>query len=157
MTDFSLSVGIIGRRSGQTGIPTGIPTKCRDSSCSYRTAPIITLMSKSKSPVDEIKKKAFEAEVAEAIRTVYDPELPVNVYDLGLIYDIDIDTDAGTVSVRMTLTSPACPVAGELPEQVRSAIGKAVRWATDVDVEVVWDPPWTPDCMSDAARLELNL
>lgn len=107
--------------------------------------------------MDEIKKKALEAEVAEAIRTVYDPELPVNVYDLGLIYGIDIDTDAGTVSVRMTLTSPACPVAGELPGQVRSAIGKAVRWATDVDVEVVWDPPWTPDCMSDAARLELNL
>lgn len=112
---------------------------------------------KDESPVDGIRRKVLEAEVVEAIRTVYDPELPVNVYDLGLIYSIDIDMDAGTVFVHMTLTSPACPVAQELPAQVRATVGRVVRWTTSVDVEVVWNPPWTPELMSEAARLELNL
>lgn len=108
------------------------------------------------SPVDKIRRQVLDADVVEAIRTVRDPELPVNVYDLGLIYGVDIDMDSGAVSVRMTLTTPACPVAGELPGQVRAAVGR-IRWTTDVDVEVVWDPPWTMDRMSEAARLELNL
>ena len=102
-----------------------------------------------------IKPQALEARVIEMLRTCYDPEIPVDIYALGLIYDIDIDA-AGVVNVRMTLTSPACPVAGSLPPEVESKV-RAVDGVTDANVEVVWDPPWTPDRMSEAAKLELNM
>ena len=97
----------------------------------------------------------LEARIIAAIRTVYDPEIPVNIYDLGLIYGLDISADAA-VSVRMTLTAPGCPVAGILPDQVASAV-RAVDGVTDAHVELVWDPPWSQDCMSDEARLTLGL
>ena len=97
----------------------------------------------------------LESRIIAAIRTVYDPEIPVNIYDLGLIYGLDIDADAA-VSVRMTLTAPGCPVAGILPDQVASAV-RAVDGVTDAHVELVWDPPWSQDCMSDEARLTLGL
>jgi FeS assembly SUF system protein len=93
--------------------------------------------------------------VIEAIRSVYDPEIPVNVYDLGLIYTLDIDENSA-VSVTMTLTAPGCPVAGVLPGQVESAI-KAVEGVCDAHVQLVWDPPWDRDCMSDEAKLALGL
>ncbi|MCH8251281.1 MAG: DUF59 domain-containing protein [Planctomycetes bacterium] len=111
-------------------------------------------MPTEKSPVDEIKAKAIEADVIEAIRTIFDPELPVNIYDLGLIYGIDVAPD-GVVSVRMTLTAPTCPVAESLPPAVEVKV-KSVASVTDAKVELVWDPPWTPERMSEAARLELN-
>ena len=103
----------------------------------------------------EIKGDTLEERIVSAIRTVYDPELPVNVYDLGLIYSIEQEK-AGSVCIQMTLTAPACPVAGTLPGMVEQAVARL----DDVDtvcVELVWDPPWTRDCMSDAARLELGL
>lgn len=98
---------------------------------------------------------SLEARVIAAMRTVYDPEIAVNIYDLGLIYGLDINAHA-EVSVRMTLTAPGCPVAGILPEQVASAI-RAVDDVTAAQVELVWDPPWSQDCMSDEARLTLGL
>ncbi len=110
----------------------------------------------SDSPIDKIKKDALESSIVELLRTVYDPELPVNLYDLGLIYGIDADPNTGKVAIRMTLTSPACPVAGELPAQVQAKANE-VDGVTEATVELVWDPPWTPDRMSEAARLELNM
>ena len=92
--------------------------------------------------------------IVEAIRTVYDPEIPVNVYDLGLIYAIDIDAER-RVHVRMTLTAPGCPAAGILPGQVATAIGE-VEGVEDVDVQLVFDPPYHRDMMSDEAKLELG-
>ncbi len=97
---------------------------------------------------------AIEAEVIEAMRLVYDPEIPVNIYELGLIYDIDVD-EYGFVDVDMTLTSPACPVAGSLPGEVEAKI-RQVEGVTDVHVELVWEPPWTFDRMSEEAKLELG-
>ena len=93
--------------------------------------------------------------VIETIKTVYDPEIPVDIYELGLIYDIDI-TAEGKVDIKMTLTSPGCPVAAFLPRQVELKI-RTIDSVTDVSVEIVWDPPWSPDRMSEAARLELNM
>ncbi len=90
-----------------------------------------------------------------AIQTVHDPEIPVNIYELGLIYTSEIAAD-GTVDIKMTLTAPACPVAGILPVQVAEAVAK-VDGAGEVHVEVVWDPPWDPSMMSEAARVELDM
>lgn len=93
--------------------------------------------------------------VVAALRTVFDPEIPVNVYDLGLIYGLEV-SDSGAVAVRMTLTAPACPVAGTMPGLVESAVRRA-DGVTDVHVELVWDPPWSKDRMSDEAKLQLGL
>ena len=103
----------------------------------------------------EISGDTLEERIVSAIRTVYDPELPVNVYDLGLIYSIEQE-NAGRVCIQMTLTAPACPVAGTLPGMVEQAVARLDE-VDAVCVELVWDPPWTRDCMSDAARLELGL
>lgn len=92
--------------------------------------------------------------VVEACRTVYDPEIPVNIYDLGLVYTVAID-EAGDVSIAMTLTAPGCPVAGDMPGWVADAVS-AVPGVREVDVELVWDPQWGMDMMSDEARLELG-
>ncbi len=96
-----------------------------------------------------------EDELIQAIATVYDPEIPVNIYELGLIYAVDIHDD-GRVKVEMTLTAPACPSAQELPEQVHEAL-MTVPGVTSVEVETVWDPPWDPSRMTDEARLQLNM
>src|SRR2546422_10808716 len=101
-----------------------------------------------------INKLMLEGEIVEAMRTVYDPEIPVNIYDMGLVYDIDIQPD-GFVKVTMTLTSPMCPVAGTLPPEVEQKV-KDVPGVKDAQAEVVWDPPWNIDMMSEAARLELG-
>ena len=93
-------------------------------------------------------------QVVEACRTVYDPEIPVNIFDLGLVYTILID-DENAVKVMMTLTAPGCPVAGEMPGWVAEAI-EPVAGVKQVDVDLVWDPPWGMDMMSDEARLELG-
>jgi FeS assembly SUF system protein len=95
------------------------------------------------------------AQVVEALKNVFDPEIPVNIYELGLIYGLDITPD-GNVHVRMTLTTPSCPVAGSLPGEVESVV-RGVDGVNDCDVELVWDPPWTPENLSEAAKLELGL
>jgi FeS assembly SUF system protein len=110
--------------------------------------------SPERSPIDQIKANDLEARITEALRLVYDPEIPVNIYDLGLIYKIDTDA-AGNVAVVMTLTSPACPVAGTLPGEVEQRV-KSVQGVASAKVDVVWDPPWGPDRMSEAAKLELG-
>ena len=101
------------------------------------------------------KDEQLRNDIVRALRTVHDPEIPVNIYDLGLVYNIEFD-DAGSVQILMTLTSPACPVAGMLVTQVENKV-KTVEAVSDAHVELVWDPPWTVDRMSEAARLELNL
>jgi len=106
------------------------------------------------SPIDQIRNQALEAQVTEVLRTVFDPEIPVNVYDLGLIYGIEIEP-GGVVRVRMTLTSPACPVAGTLPPEVEAKL-KKIDGVSDAKVEIVWDPPWTHERMSEAAKLQLG-
>lgn len=98
---------------------------------------------------------AMEAEVIEALQTIYDPEIPVNIYELGLIYGIDV-TPEGNVAIQMTLTAPACPVAGTLPGEVEARV-RDVAGVRDVKVELVWEPPWSQDRMSEAAKLQLGL
>ncbi len=93
--------------------------------------------------------------VIAALRGIRDPEIPVNIYDLGLIYGLDIDAD-GNVAIRMTLTTPACPVAEAMPCEVECAV-RAVPGVASVRVELVWDPPWTRDRLDDFTRLELGL
>jgi len=93
--------------------------------------------------------------VLQAVRKCYDPEVPVNIYEMGLIYDLRVD-DAGAVAIRMTLTSPNCPVAGSLPRDVETKV-KAVEGVTAVQVELTWDPPWHPGLMSEAAKLALGM
>ncbi len=106
-------------------------------------------------PDGETEPALNEDAVINAIGTVYDPEIPVNIYELGLIYLIDI-SDEGHVKVEMTLTAPGCPSAQELPVQARDAI-MAVPGVTGCDVDTVWDPPWSPDRMTEEARLALNM
>ena len=97
----------------------------------------------------------LEKKIVDVLRTCYDPEIPVNIYELGLIYNVDIQPP-GVVRIRMTLTSPMCPVAGSLPPEVEAKV-RNVPGVTSATVEVVWDPPWTPDMMSASAKLQLNM
>ncbi|MBS0560141.1 MAG: SUF system Fe-S cluster assembly protein [Proteobacteria bacterium] len=106
-------------------------------------------------PEGETPPKPTEDAVIAAIAEVYDPEIPVNIFELGLIYAVEID-DAGAVKVEMTLTAPGCPSAQELPVQVHDQV-MTVPGVSDCDVEVVWDPPWHPGRMSEEARLQLNM
>ena len=99
--------------------------------------------------------QALEADIIKTLRTIYDPEIPVNIYDLGLIYKLTVN-ELGDVKVDMTLTTPACPVAQSFPGRVEAEI-RAVEGVNEVTVELVWDPPWTQDNMTEAARLQLGL
>jgi FeS assembly SUF system protein len=101
-------------------------------------------------------RRATRDELVAAIRNVYDPEIPVNIYDLGLVYGLDIDETDGSVSIAMTLTAPSCPVAGELPQQVAEVVA-TVPGTGVVSVALVWDPPWTMEQLSEDAKLLLNL
>ena len=103
----------------------------------------------------QTEPKPTEEALIAAISNVYDPEIPVNIYELGLIYTIDINDD-GRVKVEMTLTAPACPSAQELPVQVQDAV-MSVPGVIDCEVETVWDPPWDPSRMTEEARLQLNM
>jgi FeS assembly SUF system protein len=97
----------------------------------------------------------LEQKVVKVLRTIHDPEVPLNIYDLGLVYGLDV-APSGAVTIRMTLTSPACPVAASFPAEVESRVRK-LAGVSDVQVELVWDPPWTHDRLSDAAKLSLGL
>ena len=94
-------------------------------------------------------------QIIEEMRKIYDPELPVNIYDLGLIYDIQLKDEKYAI-IKMTLTTPNCPVAESLPKEVKEGVMQ-VEGIEDVDLELVWDPPWSKEMMSEAAKLELNL
>lgn len=104
---------------------------------------------------DAAKTDALKPAIVRAISTVFDPEIPVNIYELGLIYDIAVDA-SGVAGIRMTLTAPGCPAAQSLPVEVASKV-KAVPGVTDAKVDVVWEPAWDKDRMSDAAKLQLGL
>jgi FeS assembly SUF system protein len=97
----------------------------------------------------------LENDIVNVLCTVYDPEIPVNIYDMGLIYGIDISAD-GKVAVRMTLTTPHCPAAQSLPAEVEEKV-RGVKGVDEAKVEIVWEPPWTPERMSEAAKLELGI
>jgi FeS assembly SUF system protein len=97
----------------------------------------------------------LENDIVEALKTVFDPEIPVNIYELGLIYDILVD-GSNLVGIRMTLTAPACPAAQSLPVEVKNKVGQ-IPGVTEVVVDVVWDPPWDRDRMSEAAKLQLGM
>ncbi len=101
------------------------------------------------------KTEGLEAEIVRVLRTVYDPEIPVDIYELGLIYKVDIQ-DGGAVDIQMTLTTPACPAAGTLPPEVEAKV-RNVQGVRSTTLEVVWDPPWEPSMMSEAARLTLGM
>ncbi len=98
----------------------------------------------------------LEEKILTALKGVYDPEIPVNIYELGLIYEVKL-TAANDLFVKMTLTAPGCPVAGQMPGMVQASIEEHVPEARAIDVELVWDPPWTKDRMSEAARLETGM
>ena len=106
-------------------------------------------------PDGEIAPKLTEESIIAACATVYDPEIPVNIYELGLIYAVEIGDD-GKIKIEMTLTAPACPAAQELPEQVKQAV-LAVPGVAECVVETVWEPPWDQSRMSEEARLQLNM
>ena len=91
----------------------------------------------------------------DALRTCFDPEIPVNIYELGLIYDVHVDS-TGMVTIKMTLTSPHCPAAQSLPAEIEGKV-KVVPGVTDVKIDIVWEPPWDPSKMSEAARLQLGM
>ena len=110
---------------------------------------------KNRTENDSSTATDIEQKVIEVLRTVYDPEIPVDIYELGLIYDIDIDAGSN-VAVKMTLTSPMCPVAGSLPPEVEHKVA-GVEGVRDVRVDLVWDPPWDKEMMTLEAKLRLNL
>lgn len=107
---------------------------------------------------NEARQPASELEthIIEALKTVYDPEIPVDIYELGLIYELDANPDTGHVSVLMTLTAPGCPVAGAMPGWVQEAV-ESVEGVKSCEVEMAWEPPWNPDMMSMRAKLQLNM
>lgn len=104
---------------------------------------------------DPLKTLEIKPKVIEALSSVYDPEIPVNIFELGLVYDIIVDS-AAIVGVKMTLTAPACPAAQTLPVEVRQKV-RQIPGVSDARVEIVWDPPWSKDRMSDAAKLQLGM
>ena len=104
---------------------------------------------------DDARTAELKPAIVDAIRTVYDPEIPVNIWELGLIYDVIVDA-SGVAGVRMTLTAPGCPAAQSLPVEVSEKV-KAVPGVTDAKVDVVWEPAWSKDRMSDVAKLELGM
>ena len=106
--------------------------------------------------VEQTIEKTVEEEVIDVLKTVYDPEIPVDIYSLGLIYNIDV-SESNDVHIEMTLTSPACPVAGTLPPEVEERVKNEVSVVNGARVDVVWEPMWTPEMMSEAAKLELGM
>ena len=104
---------------------------------------------------DPVKTLAMQPQIVEVLSTIFDPEIPVNIYELGLIYEIAVDSD-NVVGVRMTLTAPGCPAAQSLPVEVVNKL-KQLPGITDAHVDIVWDPPWDKDRMSDAAKLQLGM
>ncbi|HLN88229.1 MAG TPA: DUF59 domain-containing protein [Candidatus Limnocylindrales bacterium] len=104
--------------------------------------------------MESINETIIEAEVIEALRTCFDPEIPVNIYEMGLIYAIKVE--AGAVEIQMTLTSPHCPAAQSIPAEVEGKV-RQIAGVTDVKIDIVWEPPWDPSKMSEAARLQLGM
>jgi FeS assembly SUF system protein len=105
--------------------------------------------------MESINELVIEGEVLQALRTCFDPEIPVNIYELGLIYNVNVE-EGGAVTITMTLTSPHCPAAQSMPAEIEEKV-KAISGVSDVKIDLVWDPPWEPSKMSEAARLQLGM
>ncbi len=105
--------------------------------------------------MESINQTIIEAQVIEALRTCFDPEIPVNIYEMGLIYEVKVD-ETGKVRIQMTLTSPSCPAAQSIPAEVEQKV-RAIDGVTDVQIDLVWEPPWDQNKMSEAARLQLGM
>ena len=105
--------------------------------------------------MESINQTIIEAEVVEALRTCFDPEIPVNIYEMGLIYSVKVD-EAGSVQIEMTLTSPHCPAAQSIPAEVEGKV-RQIAGVTEVNIDIVWEPPWDQSKMSEAARLQLGM
>jgi FeS assembly SUF system protein len=105
--------------------------------------------------MESINELVVETQVLEALHTCFDPEIPVNIYELGLIYNVNVE-EGGTVTITMTLTSPHCPAAQSMPAEIEEKV-KAISGVSDVKIDLVWDPPWDPSKMSEAARLQLGM
>ncbi len=129
-----------------------IDVKISEPETAPENAPQAETSGASSIPEDELTR--ITADIITALKSVYDPEIPVDIYELGLIYKVDLDDDR-LLTVDMTLTAPGCPVAGEMPVWVEGAV-RGVDGVEDVKVEMVFDPPWTPERMSDEAKLELG-
>jgi FeS assembly SUF system protein len=114
-----------------------------------------TSSSEDATPEGSMNPDAIRDRVIAQLKTVFDPEIPVNIYELGLIYKVDVAAD-GATQVAMTLTTPMCPAAEELPPEVETK-ARGVPGVTSVQLDLVWDPPWSPDMMSDAAKLDLGM
>jgi FeS assembly SUF system protein len=105
--------------------------------------------------MESINATIIEAQVLEALRTCFDPEIPVNIYEMGLVYGVKVD-ETGAVSIEMTLTSPHCPAAQSIPSEVEGKV-RQIPGVTNVTIDIVWEPPWDPSKMSEAARLQLGM
>ena len=105
--------------------------------------------------MESINQTIIEAQVIEALRTCFDPEIPVNIYEMGLIYEVKVD-EPGAVTIQMTLTSPSCPAAQSIPAEVEQKV-RVIDGVTDIQIDLVWEPPWDQNKMSEAARLQLGM
>jgi FeS assembly SUF system protein len=174
---FSIFNKLTGRQGAEAETPTGTPAAAAETpaaASALATDPIAPVPPASDlnvealiappatppaepafGPVDAARTEALSPAIVEAISTVFDPEIPVNIYELGLIYKIEVDAES-RVHVDMTLTSPACPSAQQLPSEVRYKV-KAVEGVSECMVEVVWEPPWTKEMMSETAKLTLGM
>ncbi len=113
-------------------------------------------VARSEGSQEYVPQSEIEGRIIEALKTVYDPEIPVDIYELGLIYQIELDEEQGHADIVMTVTAPGCPVAGAMPGWVQEAV-ESVDGIESCRVDLVWDPPWRPDLMSMRAKLELNM
>lgn len=117
--------------------------------------PAATPTGEPRKPMTLVEARNLKERIIEVMKTIFDPEIPVNIYELGMVYNVSVDL-TGNVEVTMTLTSPACPVAGSLPGEVQNKIN-AAPGVNNAKVNLVWTPPWSKDMMSDAAKLQLNI
>ena len=129
--------------------------KPAESSATVQNQPESVSPDVAAAPVTAADAEALRERIVETLRSIYDPEIPVNIYEIGLIYSVDIDP-TNAVNIQMTLTSPACPAAGTLPGEVEDKT-RRVEGVTDVKVDLVWDPTWTPAMMSETAKLQLGM
>ena len=134
-------------------LPSGAKPSAEDRETAEAVNPAAT--GEKLDPTRFVEQKLIEGKVIEALREVYDPEIPLNIYELGLIYDVKVNPD-NSVHIKMTLTAPACPVAGSLPGEVERKV-ETIPEVKSADVELVWDPPWSRDRMSEAALLQLGM